>query len=94
MASPAAQDLITQLQHELSLVCSKLVDALGPLQRDAPPASIKGEPVAAPGPPVNVAVRWPLSSGALPRVDGAKSVAQLMNNAQDSNIYTMPPCRR
>lgn len=38
-------DLVTQLQDQLSLLCSLFFNFTGALQRDAPPVSVRGEPV-------------------------------------------------
>ncbi|BDA41651.1 probable mediator of RNA polymerase II transcription subunit 21 [Coccomyxa sp. Obi] len=38
-------DLVTQLQDQLSVLCSLFFNFTGALQRDAPPVSVRGEPV-------------------------------------------------
>ncbi|CAL8460579.1 g108 [Coccomyxa elongata] len=38
-------DLVTQLQDQLSALCSLFFNFTGALQRDAPPVSVRGEPV-------------------------------------------------
>lgn len=42
-------DQVTQLQQEINGLCSQFCNAIGVLQRDAPPASVGGEEVAATG---------------------------------------------
>ena len=60
MAAGQRDDLVALLQEQITLVCSRMVDAVGPLQRDAPPASIKGEPVVVPAAAArDVVVRHP-----------------------------------
>lgn len=41
-------DVLTQLQDQTNLLCSRLFNFLGALQRDAPPVSVKGEGVLLP----------------------------------------------
>lgn len=39
-------DLVTQIQQQINRLCFLFFNDVGSLQRDAPPASIRGEPVA------------------------------------------------
>lgn len=48
MAEQSAQpttDLVTQIQQQINHLCFLFFNDVGSLQRDAPPASIRGEPV-------------------------------------------------
>lgn len=45
---PPPADLVTSLQEQLGRVNAMLFNYVGALQRDAPPAAVKGEPLAAP----------------------------------------------
>ena len=41
-------DLVTEAQQQLSVLCSHFCATIGSLQRDAPPLSVKGEPILGP----------------------------------------------
>ncbi len=41
-------DTVTEAQQQLSVLCSHFFATIGSLQRDAPPLTVKGEPVQAP----------------------------------------------
>ncbi|PRW45474.1 mediator of RNA polymerase II transcription subunit 21-like [Chlorella sorokiniana] len=45
---PPPADLVSALQEQLGRVNAMLFNYIGALQRDAPPSSVKGEPLAAP----------------------------------------------
>ena len=53
---PRHSDVISQLQDQVNGLCSKLFNFLGALQRDAPPASVKGEGLLAPAGGVDLEV--------------------------------------
>ena len=44
-AGPPEPDIVTQLQDQLALICSRFFNFIGALQRDAPPAPLHGEAV-------------------------------------------------
>ncbi len=53
MAAPlgpsSSGELLTQLQDQINALCTMFFDFVGTLQRDAPPASLAGEPLVAAG---------------------------------------------
>lgn len=54
--SPAAMDLVSELQNQVTALCGNLFNFLGALQRDAPPVSVRGEGVLASGGALDVEV--------------------------------------
>lgn len=75
-------DSVTELQQQLVMLCSHFYATIGTLQRDAPSASVEGEPLLA-SPPAQEAVAQQTQAMAKQVVQTAQNINKLLKELPD-----------